>query len=482
MKGHRSIRRHDGCPQVRASDGCRAPQRSRTRGFSLIELMVAMTILGLGLVLVATMFPVAWTRARDLAEYTTQEDITDSAEVILKQITRVDDPEDLAVTGGSFAGDIIYYPPATNGTAFYVEANPRVHALYLENLTAGTSSAPQRRFVPNHEDASEDNDFAPWLLEVMDDTRQLGMPGIKPAFMPPGFYDKAFGTSQIKFEQRVYPTLPRRDFSAVDNEGKLTGNDETWENALDQGRYAWAIFHRLRRDPMSNEEWNTYFTDASKYLALAREPRQFDIYYVTLRRTRPTLRYAVQNRAFAPNPFADDITATERRGVAVQVNALDPEFDVVLPVPWRVQVWFPDDVAPAANPTGVPTEIEVNSDDADTNTPFLIDFFDVGTPFIDEANGKIYHVTRRRIIGDNADQALITLDQEVVLEDIDDGILYDAPADNRFDNGIVEDPDERRRTVWVFPPSIERDGAGNPVFSGRQPVVGIDVRSLEVDP
>ncbi len=36
----------------------------RVTAFSLMELMIGIVILGLGLVMVATMFPVAWTRAR----------------------------------------------------------------------------------------------------------------------------------------------------------------------------------------------------------------------------------------------------------------------------------------------------------------------------------------------------------------------------------------------------------------------------------
>ena len=68
-----------------------------------------MTILGLGLVMVATMFPVAWRRARSMAEFTTQENVTKSAEVILQQIARADD-ESPGTTKGSFAGTIIYHP------------------------------------------------------------------------------------------------------------------------------------------------------------------------------------------------------------------------------------------------------------------------------------------------------------------------------------------------------------------------------------
>lgn len=457
---------------------------ARHPAFSLIELMLAMTILGLGLVMVATMFPVAWTRARNLAEYTTQENVTQSAEVMMQQMTRVDDDSDnLADTKGSFAGDIIYHP-ATGlalNTIFLAEANPRVHAMYLENVTVDASPT-YRRFVPNRSDASADNDYyAPWLQEAMDQPPQLHLPGV--SFLPPEFYRSAFGTSQVSFNQRVYPPLPRREYATVDPAGEFIATDAAWEDALDNTRYAWAVLHRLRRDPIAHEDWVNL--GAEYYKEEAGTPREFDVYYVTLRRSRPTLRYAVQDHdpAKIPYPIAKEAGDTPGRGTAVTPAALDPAYDVVVPVPWRVQVWFPDTIQLAANATGVPTEIEVNTDHAGTAAPFLVDFFDVGTPFVDEANGQIYRVTRRRITGPNDDQAYVTLDREIVLEDIDDGFYAKEALINQYGNFTI-DMEEQLRTVWVFPPSVEKERAatGVPIFSGRQPVLDIAVRTLKVNP
>ena len=53
----------------------RATRRKARSAFSLAELMIAIVILGLGLLMVAGMFPVGWIKARELAEYTTSQSI-----------------------------------------------------------------------------------------------------------------------------------------------------------------------------------------------------------------------------------------------------------------------------------------------------------------------------------------------------------------------------------------------------------------------
>lgn len=476
-------------------------------GFSLIELMLAMTILGLGLVMVATMFPVAWSRARSMAEFTTQVNVTKSAEVILQQIARVDDAQStLRIPIGSFAGTILFYYPGPTGPGvplFTIERQQRVHALYMENMTVD----PPRMLIPDRLTPAASNDFAPWNLERKALELTLLGVGQLPATE---FYQSTFGTAQISLEQRVYPALPRRDFATIDLAGLITGVDADWEEELDRRRYAWAILHRLRHEPTDPGS----FTPA-KYQALAAEPRDLDIYYVTLRRSRPTNRYAVQDPApnMVPFPIAQPGgSPPPARGLlqAIPPAALPPADDLVLPVPWRIQVRFPNTLVAAnacsvsldpcnatyacpdgetcvlgAGATGVPTEIEVNWDKT-VSAPFVIEMFTRGTPFIDEASGKIYRVARRRLAGKNDEMAILTLDREVLREDIDDGFWDDpngAGAANQYGDLFLI-PEELIRTVWVFPPPVEsgRGGNGEPIFSGNQPVVGIDVRTLTVYP
>ena len=484
-----------------------AGRPSESGGFSLIELMLAMTILGLGLVMVATMFPVAWTRARSMAEFTTQENVTKSAEVILQQIARVDDddPSNTA-TKGSFAGTIIYHPVLgwPEGVMFRIEEQQRVHALYMENMTVDDDSP--RRFIPDRQNARVSNEFAPWRLEQKNlPLEELANPDENA--LPNEFFISAFGTAQISFDQRFYPPLPRPPFGMTDPNGEIIEIDSQWEDELDRRHYAWAILHRFRHEPTDPSG----FTQAN-YRTLAAAPRDLDVYYVTLRRSRPTNRYAVQDPDpdRVPHPIARSAgTAWPARGLLQPQPpaALQPKNDLVLPVPWRIQVLFPPTLASAnvctGNPlpckndawcdpgdtcefgvgaTGVPTEIRVNWD-KELSAPFVVEMFTRGTPFIDEASGKVYRVASRRLTGENDDIAILTLDREVLIEDIDDGFKTAQALENQFGD-LDPDGEELIRTVWVFPPPVERKRGENdePVFSGNQPVVGIDVRVLTVYP
>jgi len=70
----------------------RGRARSMHAGFSLVEIMIAIAILGFGLVMMATMFPIAWQRARNLSEFTSQNAATESAHTTLKMLLHVDSP------------------------------------------------------------------------------------------------------------------------------------------------------------------------------------------------------------------------------------------------------------------------------------------------------------------------------------------------------------------------------------------------------
>ena len=72
----------------------RATPRTDRPAFSLAELMIAIVILGLGLLMVASMFPVGWLKARELAEFTTSQSIIGVAEMTVKSLCRVEGPYD----------------------------------------------------------------------------------------------------------------------------------------------------------------------------------------------------------------------------------------------------------------------------------------------------------------------------------------------------------------------------------------------------
>jgi hypothetical protein len=446
-------------------------------------MMIAIVILGLGLIMVATMFPIAWSRARVLTEYTSQVAVTETAQMTIELLTRVDGLETPAPPApgemGSFAGDLIF--DVSNET---VVAYPdtRVHALHLENMLV---AAAPREFVPDRLEPWEE-DYSPWLLERV-------APGIPTGiYCPdnPSLCAALFFGAHVRCESRVYP--PMLTQQNVDADGTfpdpLSAEDGQWFDVLDGRRYAWAVFHRLRKATWPDVPSGDDIADATK---VADSIREFDVYYVTLKRSQPTVRYARQDPDLANTPDFEH----PNRAVAVAPEALGPENDVLLPSPWRVQVLFPETLAsndPSLNDppfnippaTGIPTEIRVNSEEGET-ADFVVNMFQVGTQCIDELNGQVYRVAQHRIVGSEQDEAVLTLDREILLEDIDDGYISDdvTQQPHNFRDGDLAD-EELLRTVWVFPPPVQgvREADDPPVFVGKQPVVAIDIRSLTRSP
>ncbi len=429
-----------------------------------MEMMIAIIVLGLGLVMVATVFPVAWGRARKLSEFTSQEAIAETAYTTVKLLGRVDS---LELNIGSFAGDLLYDNDTENLTptppypgTLVVFSDTRVHALNLENiLVSGRLSTPE--FV------EED----PFERE-----------GIRDAFLVPFadiegiFGDALFLNHQVRFRSRVYPPLPARESP------DLSIADPAWDAALGTRRFAWAVFHRLHEAtgpdnpsaPLGPPYVPQYETEAA-----INTTRVFDVYPVTLRRPRSTSRYAQQDPDFVPNPH--DLSAP-----VVAPAALPSTDDVKLPVPWRVQVWIPATEIPENRidwlSSGIPTEIEVPVFGAPPGAAFLVDMFPTGAWFIDEISGEIYRVTKRRVSVDG-NKAFLTLHREMTFDDVEIPVTY-YPCGGACFDGTIQDPEERRRTVWVFPPPVDAvRGPGDvPVFSGSQPVVSIEIRSLSVFP
>ncbi len=57
----------------------RRPQMRSRRGITLTEILIAIMILGVGLVSLATLFPIGLLRLRDAARYTRTKYLVDSA-------------------------------------------------------------------------------------------------------------------------------------------------------------------------------------------------------------------------------------------------------------------------------------------------------------------------------------------------------------------------------------------------------------------
>jgi hypothetical protein len=435
--------------------------------------MIGIVILGLGMVMVATIFPVAWDRARTLNEYTVQQSAASTAHATVKSLLRVSSRTEGAPSdnASSFFGDWMY-DTLNNRPVFACQdflVDRWVHALNMENV-----QVVSRQFVPPRDPQEPQFEQGPWRLEapefddifVADISGQLGQSS----------FENSFFRAQVRFHERMHP--PMRLRKNVDAGGVFVGEDAGWDDALSSRRFCWAVFHRLR----ARREYDP--GDPAANVDLQAGARSFDMYYVTLRRPRSTHRYARQHPdpgpqgASVPNPC--DLNPNTLPAAPV---AKPSDEDVMFPVPWRVQVEFPDNLLANADATGIPTEIEIppeGLEDAGSRN-MLVQMFPAGARFIDEITGEVYQVIKRRITGGDADQGVLTLDREVFREDI-------TLPENDPQCGL---PCEgmpflhRRRTVWVFPPPVASDQTTSPgprTFEGSQPVVGIDVRTLTIVP
>jgi hypothetical protein len=407
--------------------------------------MIAIVILGLGLLVVATMFPIAWTKTRDQAEFTAAITCATSASNTVPLVTRISGPNPFGpppYTLSSFFGDL-------DETGAGVD--PWVHALHVQNLIidAPTLPAPDSP-LPLYGDFADPNavlgpDNADYYLNPV-------APGI-----PPIAY-------QIAFQDRVYPPLPTPPDPAVLPGPQLAQALARWRELLSQRRFCWAVLHKLNYDATAVPPQAPGPTDR----------RSFTMYYVTLRRGQPTHRFARQDNTLgAISPYVDpgNITGTLPT-TPIAPTDLGPGEDALLPVPWRVEIELNP---PPPAPTGIPTEAFTNASLYGPTNRLVTEMLPAGAWMIDERNGLIYKVAKRDIDPENPDQAILTLDQE-----IPPAMLDDDPAAGPA--GVP--PGELIRTVWVFPPAVERQrGAdGLPEFIGPQPVVRIDVQVMAFSP
>jgi hypothetical protein len=449
--------------------------------------MIAIVILGLGLLIVASMFPIAWMRARDHVEFSEVRVATDSAETLVKLKARVArfNPEvgaNCTVVGGmgplcfdatSFLGDIGVYP-------LYDErldgSDRRVHPINMYNMLVDASGYDGARtsvqpfnaplFDLSNEVFVQENT---WRLERGYD--------LEANYPPPA----------VLFEDRLLPPLPVKlnpDLSINQNDladPQMNAILGEWYAQLRTRRFGWAVLARMNNgdgnwiDPAAAHVGEkeaadityTIYNESGQRVPHSEafdDPRVFTTYYVTLRRTQATFRFPQQDGDSSVRP------PIPPNGNAVEVRALGAEFDTVLPTPWRVQIWVP---SPSATVTGVPSDVEANppSPSSASTSVIVTQFLPRGAYMIDEENGQVYQVARQKLTN-NDQSAILTLDKEITVADI-------SPIGGPY----VKDRDNLR-TVWVFPPPVEADRGPNGalIIAGTQPVVGIEIRPLVMTP
>lgn len=445
------------------------------RAFSLIEVMIAMIILGLGMVMAATIFPVGWQTARTLSEHTVRQSAIPAAQNSIASLVPASGPSFTAV---GFAGDLIYDADHPDEEARIVlTSDTRVHALHLQNI-----QVEDQQYVPEN---PWDVERIPNLQILWDNDIEM-TPGPDPANPPDAavLYDRSYDTPQILFHQRTYPPMPKRII--IDPDGLFGDEDEpaNWDDILTTRKFCWGILHRLRDyvGPNPNAGLSPLQEDVIAQQQIG-SSRTFDVYYFLLRKPNPTFRFALQDPQSAPLPDSPDESFTEILH-DVAPTALPEELDVMFPVAWRVEIQF-GLLNKTDSFTGVPTEITIPPPDFPGNAVAALSFtqmFRRGTQFVDELSGMIYKVARRREIGFEGDadyRVILTLDREIFIEDID------LPA-SQFCEDCLPDgkakPVELVRTVWIYPPPVDsRDGSIDfPTFKSNQPVVSIDVRTLTI--
>jgi prepilin-type N-terminal cleavage/methylation domain-containing protein len=414
--------------------------------FSLAELMIAMAILGLGMVVVAAMFPIAWDKARDSSDHTAYIATLSAAEANVRLLTHLRSAD----TRTHFLGDADEDP--------YVGGAPRdpwVHALDIENL----STVPWPSVL---------NPGPPIVADFMASGVGLPSPPDPDSFhdtfvkqMVPPPYIAFDREAKIAVQDRVYPPLPKPPAGAA---GAMTPEIKHWQDELNERRFCWSVLYKQDFNPHDPPTTST-------------GPRSMILYLVTLRRGQDTHRYARQNPGVAgggelvpayrdPDPLV--VGGLNAPGDYFEPAAHGPTEDVVFPVPWRIQIDLAMPVVPPTPPTGVPTEAYANKN-GETNR-LVTEMLPEGAWMIDEINGLVYRVASRQILPTDPDQAILTLDQEVLFADVDDN----------GDDTIQ--PEELIRTVWVFPPPVEKrpNGTAPLQFNGPQPVVGIELRKIVV--
>jgi hypothetical protein len=287
---------------------------------------------------------------------------------------------------------------------------------------------------------------------------------LAPALDPPD----AATAPQIAFHQRVYPPLPPPPLKDLTDTGS-----QHWDELLQQRRLCFAILHKL-----NNRDDIRALPAADRVKA----PRSFTIYYVTLRRGQSTHRYFRQDPGddVVSDPKVPRYGPAEPGDEPMDLEALDAEEDVMFPVAWRVQITLvdanPADPAEIGMP-GVPSQATVEGKVAGTEL-LLAEMMPRGSYLIDELTGDLYHVANYELSQSAPyESALLTFDEAIAARSLDEtGNSTDG------NNGVVDD-EERLRTVWVYPPAVERDANGQLVgFAGPQPVVGIEVRTMDFWP
>jgi hypothetical protein len=204
--------------------------------------MIAIVILGLGLVLVASMFPIAWQRARDLADFTNMTNGTTAAEATLRSIGRVAkiDASGAVVVPTSFISDFAGYSGGL-ATLEILPVMPQTGAAVVP-IGAGQSSHVRPLLVENSNVIYDPADPYNAMMPLLTGAVPVAFPDLNTGYPnPPGIF-----VPQVALSDRVIPSLPPLPWQPTSPPPPMAAElMRTWLAQLNDRRFAWDVFYKL---------------------------------------------------------------------------------------------------------------------------------------------------------------------------------------------------------------------------------------------
>ncbi|GJM23888.1 MAG: hypothetical protein DHS20C16_03030 [Phycisphaerae bacterium] len=492
--------------------GHRIPSVKR-QAFSMTEMVFAIFILGLGLLFTSSMFPIAWYKAREVAEVTTTQSCVAAGRDTFMRVARVNNWEDLEPdppppiqklpATSLFPHD--WYPLFLGDAQVPMGyPNSRVHALNFGNFLANP-----RFGVEEEDDLSNSGDPIAvsdhgWRLNDQLVHRFADSFMIQKLAEPDSEEDPVY-VSTVRPGERLVP--PMKEPPAV-GDPNYDKKQALWAEQFAGRRYCWSALFRFSEiygpDPDSDPNnkfdsedpfplQNNLNADEIEKKLGAR--RTLTVYTVSLKRP-DNARYARQEGIVGNGNTASWDSSKQMD----HPRALASDHDVLIPTPWRFKASLVSIPAFQGVPSGIPSEIRV------TDT-VLAEMLVSQTVLIDDRNGQIYRITQRRTSSTDPATVVLVLDKEYTSKDVY-GPAYVPFPDNEDDaerNWLNEWEWEKRncdadktlcdnsgaseteladRYYWVFPPPVESERAANgvPIFAGSPPVVDIETRQVVLKP
>ncbi|MBN1488566.1 MAG: prepilin-type N-terminal cleavage/methylation domain-containing protein [Phycisphaerae bacterium] len=444
--------------------------RTAQSGFSLAELMVAIIILGIGMTMVATVFPVAIRMSGDTVQMSIAHAASDAALATVQIRVPVAynlngdmDADDLHLFDPSSPPPLYWPEPATftevsgwDGDVYVgtaggippgnaVEATRWAFALWMQNLPADWRTAPFAG-IADLDERPPVPDFTgpPFLLSDVTNPSRLPCVSLFDRVYPPVAVEVKYNRTLAGWDTTdpnlVDPTDPGNIASILDHvrSGELASR-----------RYAWHVLHRRRA------------------VTTANETRSLILTIVVTHRADLGARFARQYIPLPPPPFTpadipDGTTGTWP--LAPEDPSLGPPSpDTLFPQMWLVRL---TEVNPS---TGQLTCTRAVADLLPTSSTFIIARTPPYNPMTQPdpemfgfGAGMPHKVIRRLEYPPYTPPGDLT-----VLEIAKTEFMPPPPAMANV-------------AVWVIPPPIERIGNASYRFGDRSPVIGTFLREVDL--